>query len=264
MGSQQVKKNISIFFRLLTTRLSKELNNWPLLEFFGSGCYFLLHLVSYNLIVDRFVIPGWTKPELMVNLFIFEIYTYLLFFTFWRGLVHTVRDIGKGSFDYYLLKPISVRLLTFIRGGSLHNLLMIIAGLVGLVVASSPLRDNISPMSVLASILLLLVSMWFFHCLSVLFISLNFRYGPVESTASAPLHFQESMKYPGSLYNKSGLIVSLIVLPFSLLVNLPTIILLNKPVTERDLFVFVTMTVLVTVFSSLVWSKSIRHYASAN
>lgn len=230
----------------------------------GSLCYFYLHLISFKLIIGRFHFPGWETEQLWILLFTFEIFTYLAFFFFWRGLQHTPKEIGTGTFDTLLSKPFSSRFLAFFRNGSLHNLASAIFGTVYLVFALFQYQIHTTFLGIILYILGLIISLWVFHCISILFVSLNFKYGYLPGTSGVAFEIQEIYKYPATVFNSSGLLIRLLVVPLSLLTTIPTSSLLLKPVSSTLIMTYVISLLILTFWSQKSWTSAIRHYSSAS
>jgi len=262
----QLIKYLRLFSHIQSAGISKEIHlraNF-IVTLSGSLCFFYLHLISFRLIINRFHFPGWDTGQLWVLLFTFQIFTYLAFFLFWRGLNHTPRDIGTGGFDVILAKPASARFIAFFRNGSLHNLP---SALLGAVYLSSTLIRFHLPVSFFGVVLYLttlLLSLWIFHCLTVLFICLNFRHGFIPGTSSVVFEIQEIYKYPANIFTSSNLWLRLLILPLSLLTTLPASAILLKPLSPNLILTYVLLFLILTVWSHLAWTSSLRHYSSAS
>jgi ABC-type uncharacterized transport system permease subunit len=252
-------KNLKIILRVYSARLGKDFS-LPLVnqlfQLIGSLCFFYLHLYAFQLIINNFNFPGWSKPELMVLLFTFEIFTYLGFFLFWNGLNKTVRDINTGAFDLILSKPASSRLITFFRGGGQHN--AICAGMGAIYLTAQIITDHlpVSFLSIIVFILSLLISFWIVYCLSVFFVSLNFRYGNIPATIGVMFQIQEIYKYPSTIFPNLFLII------FSLFTTLPAAMLLLKPLSSSLIIIYVITAVISTILAHISWSSGLRHYSS--
>lgn len=262
----QLSQYLRIFLVLQTAGLSKDLSlrfNF-LLTLIGSLCFFYLHLVSFSLIIDRFQFPGWQEGELWVLLFTFQIFTYLCFYLLWRGLSHTPRDIRSGGFDAILTKPVSSRFLALFRNGSTHNSLSALLGVFYLIHTLTRYQINTSIIQIILYILTLLGSLWIFHCFSLLFITLNFRYGYIPESSATAFELQEVFKYPATLFTRSSILLQLLVVPFALLTTLPTVLLLAKPVSPNLYIIYVLTFILLSFLSHRFWHSSLHHYSSAS
>lgn len=260
-----MKKNLRFLFRVQSARMGHELINPvnSLLELIGSVCYFFLHMVSFSLIISKFSFPGWSVGEMWVLLFTFQVFTYAAFYLFWKGLIHTVRDINRGVFDHLLTKPISSRLITFFRSGGLHNFVCFILGLISVFVSIYIFKLTINPLSVLIYFLTLIISLWIFHSFTVIFISLNFFFGYIPTTSSVMFGIQEIYKYPTSLYNHAGIWAWLTVIPFSFFTTIPTTQLLLRPLQPVFLAGYIVFFILSWLLSEFIWRFSVNHYSSS-
>ena len=262
----QLKKYSQIFLAIQSAGIAKDIQlrgNFTL-TLIGSLCYFYLHLISFKLIISRFRFPGWETGQLWILLFTFEIFTYLAFFFFWRGLQHTPREIGTGTFDVLLSKPFSSRFMAFFRNGSLHNLVSAIFGAVYLVFALFQYQIHTTLLGIVLYILGLIVSLWVFHCISVLFVCLNFKYGFLPGTSGVAFEVQEIYKYPATIFSSSGFLIHLLVIPLSLLTTIPAASLLLKPISIPLLATYLSSLVVLSIWSQHSWSSALRHYSSAS
>lgn len=262
----QFKKYLRLFLAVQSAGMVKDIQlrgNFTM-TLIGSLCYFYLHLISFQLIISRFRFPGWETGQLWVLLFTFEIFTYLAFFFFWRGLQHTPKEIGTGTFDVLLSKPFSSRFLAFFRNCSFHNLVSAIFGAIYLVFALIQYQIHITPIGIILYLLTLATSLWIFHCISVLFVCLNFKYGYVPGTSGVAFEIQEIYKYPATMFNSSGFLIHLLVVPLSLLTTIPAASLLLKPISPVLLITYLLSLIILSLWSQKAWSSALRHYSSAS
>ncbi len=235
-----------------------------LITLLGSACFFYLHVISFNLLISKFDFLGWETGNLWVMMYTFEIFTYLAFYFFWKGLQKTPQEIGTGAFDIILAKPFNTRFVALFRNGSLHNLICALLGVCYLVYTLRYYHVPTTSLSVVVYVLSLAVSLWIFHCLSVLFICLNFKNGYVPGTSTAPFEIQEVFKYPASVFEQSGLLLRILIIPFALLVTVPTASLISKPLSPSLLSTYLLTFVVLTLWSGWTWKSSLRHYSSAS
>ncbi len=260
-----MKKKLKFISIIQSARMGRELINPvnSLIELIGSVCFFLLHIFSFAIIISRFSFPGWTTGEMWIMLFTFELFTYAAFFLFWKGLVHTVRDINRGGFDYLLTKPISTRLLTFFRSGGLHNFVCMIFSILGVLISADIFGINITFVSFILYLLSILTSLWIFHSMSVMLISLNFYFGYLPATSTAPFQVQEIYKYPSSIFNQADLWAWFTVIPLSLLTTVPSVLILLKSLDLHLYLWYIGLFTLFSLASELIWKKALVNYTSS-
>ncbi len=260
-------KYILIFYHLYTARIGKDLSLPVLNQFFelsGSLCFFLLHILALNLVVSKFSFSGWSISELWILLFTFETFSYAAFALFWRGFIWTVRDIHSGAFDLLYTKPIPSVFLSFFRGGGFHNTFCTILGLILISLSLMYFQMPVSPFNILYFLLLLAVSLWIFYNLGVVFISLNFKYGRLESTSEFPFMVQEAYKYPSTAYSGFSPLIWLVFSTLSLFTTFPAAVLLNKPLESKLIILYFTAAILLTLAARFFWNRGLRHYSSAS
>ncbi len=229
----------------------------------GSGVYFVLHLVSFRLIISKFSFTGWETSQLWVLFFSFEAFTYSVFYLFWRGLTHTVRDVSSGKMDFLISKPISSRFISLVRGGGLHNVVAILLGFYFVIKTIADSHLSISIFSVVFYLLGFAISLWMTYCIASMFLSLNFFFGRIDGSSGAIFTFQENMKYPSTIYAAVSPLLKFLVIPMSLLVYVPVSLLLGK--YDLSLLVgYLVFFVVLTVGSYVNWQKAIRSYSSAS
>lgn len=255
-----------IFLRIYFSRLGKDISlpAYLVATTIGSICFFVMHLLAFLLVIGRFTFTGWTPPQLWVVFFTFETFTYFAFFLLWGGMHKTVIDITTGKFDLLLTKPISVRFLTFARGGSAHNLLSAALGVALLLLV---ILKNALPLSFLSSIAwiaCMVLGLWAFHCLSLLFISLNFKFGKVQGSSGVAWQLQELWKYPPTSFDHPSFLSQALVLPLSLIASMPAAALLVRPLPIKFYLSYFLTLVFLSLTSTIVWRTSLRHYSSAS
>ena len=263
--TSSMKRYFKVFFRLIFARAGKELSLRLNLIFenIGSFIFFSLHLISFKIILDTFQFSGWTTNELWILMATFQIFTYLSFFLFWKGLTQTVEDIRSGALDSVIAKPVNTRFLSFLRSSGLHNFFAFLVGVILLIYFIVKFQVQLSFFQLIFYIISLVLSLWLLHCLSVIFVSLNFFFGYIPESSGTVYQFQESFKYPSSIYFSREFALKLIFIPLSLLVTFPTTWILSK-FSISLLWWTVGVTVIVSLLSSWIWQKGLKSYSSAS
>ena len=256
-----MKKYLTIWWRIQAGHLGKDLNSgWNLLvRILGSLCFFVLHLVSLQFLLRKFIFSGWNNSQIWTLLLVFEMFTYLAFLFFWRGLVFSLRAINRGDFDYLLTKPINARFLTFLRGGGIQNLICSLLAFLFLILNNKFIFWNWP-----VFLFVLFISLWMLFCIATILISLNFILGYIPGTDSIIFEVQEAYKYPASTYDKFSLWIQVLIVPFAALTTIPTLVLLNKPIAPSTLIIYITSGIFLTIFSQWLWKKALLNYTSAS
>jgi len=256
---------LRFIFRIYTSRLGKDLS-LPyiqiLMSIVGSLCFFYFHLISFSFVVSKFSFTGWSVGEMYILFFTFEIFTYLAFYLYWKGFLETVRHINTGQFDIVLAKPASSWLITFFRGGGLHNILAAVLGSIYLIIVIHNYSLPVSILSICLYIFSMSLSLIFLLCFTSIFISLNFIFGNFQASGIG-FSFQDLYKYPAQIYPKSWFFI-LVVTPFSALVTVPATLLISKPFDMSILGIYLGSIIITSIICNLLWRFGLRRYSSAS
>lgn len=262
-----IQQVIKIALRIYSARLGKDIS-LPIfnqiVQLSGSLCYFVLHVYSFKLLTAKFSFPGWTQTDLWVLLYTFQIFTYSAFFIFWKGFIHTIDDINSGSFDLLLSKPLPTLFLSFFRGGGIHNLICILMGFcfLGYLVFTS--SYHVSFLNIISYLISLVSSLWIFFSISASFISLNLKYGRLNSTQHLMFQMQETYKYPPTSYTHYNFIIFVLFTALSLLTSLPSSLLLSRILDFRIIVFYILLVLLSTFLVYISWNRGLRNYSSAS
>lgn len=259
-------KLLRYYFYLQKGRLEKgfALRFVLIMELAGSLCFFFLHLITAYLISLNFQFPSWSLGDYWLLIATFELITYLAFFFFWRGINWTFNDISKGTFDYILLTPANSRIKSFFRGGSFNNLVAIILSFVFLVYVILKSDFGVSPLSIILYFVLIASGLWFIHCVDVVFMSVNFKYGKIDATKGPIFNFQQAMKFPATSFLSAPILIAVIIFPISLLTTIPVVVYLSKYQDFYLLGIYFGLIIFVTLLSEFCWRRGIKNYTSAS
>lgn len=261
-----MKKYFSIAARILSMRLGADLfyrTNF-LTGVIGSFCFVGLYVLVILLLMQHVHFGSWTLKEMWLLLGTFLIFVYAVFYFFWRGMLLLVNDIRTGMFDYDLIRPIDSQFLVSFKGGGIHNLLAMIAGLILTLFAIINLQLSPSLIQILFYILTLILSILNFYSLMVLMALLNFRFDYLGEASFQIFDFQNFSRYPLEAFNRIPVILGILVIPFSALTTIPTNILLNKNISYTEVTVFILLSILFFFIARFCWFRAIRLYSSAS
>jgi ABC-type uncharacterized transport system permease subunit len=155
-------------------------------------------------------------------------------------------------------------LTSFFRGGGSHNLIDVLAGFILLAITIVVYMLPVSPIGLALYLFLLITSLWITYCIGVTFISLNLRFGRLDSTIGVVFQVQETYKFPSTVYSKFSLILWIFLSALSLLTTLPVAALLSKPLDTKLIVLYIAMLIITTHIAHLAWSSGLRHYSSAS
>ncbi len=259
-------KNNKYLFYVYKMRLEKGLSLKfnLIMELAGSLCFFVLHLITAYLISINFHFPGWSLGDYWVLIATFEIFTYAAFFFLWRGVNVTYKDIAEGTFDYVLTTPVNSRAKAFLRGGNINNLVAVALGITLLFYVVSTFNIRFSAFTAILYVLVIATSIWLIHCIDVICLSLNFKYGKIEATKGPLFNFQQAMKYPADSFLGKAYLSAIIIFPIALLTTVPTIVFLQKSQYTNFVLIYFVIIGVFTILSEYMWRWGLKNYTSAS
>ena len=260
------KKYIRIYFIQFRAYLTHE-RGYRLsmfLSIVGSFVFVIYNLLVFYLFVNKFSFPGWNKQDIWVLLGSFMMVFYSYFYFFYKGIVHTIKNVHSGKFDYFLLKPADTQLISTILGGGIHNLLAVSFGIILTIWAILRLTHVVPLVNILLGSILAALSAIDLYSILLIMTSLSFRYGNVEDITNFVFSFQLFSRYPIETYNRLPLFLWLMVIPFSALASIPAITFSRTPLPLIPIGIYVLASLSVIGFSRYFFYRSIRHYTSGN
>ncbi len=263
---KKISRYLAVGWFLYSTRVGKQVSLIAdsALRCVGTMSFFTLHIVLTKFLLNNFRFSGWNANEFWIFLFSFQFFYYGMFFVLWEGLKQTSFEINRGTFDFILIRPISSRFLSFVRPGQINNMVGMLSGLALLLIFLYRFYGLGSFLILPIYLIAIVASMWIMHCLSMMILSLNFKYPGMEHLRAVIFAVQELYKYPVSSYDGQTIFIKLLIIPFSLMSTIPATLLLLKRISPIYIVAYILMGVVLTVSSGWVWSWGLRNYTSAS
>lgn len=261
-----MKKHLKIFLLMIKTYLSEELSfrlNF-LMELVGTFCFIGLYVAMIIFLMSRISFGSWTIKEMWILLGNFLIICYSIFYFFWRGMLHLVENIRNGSLDFYLTKPVDSQFFVSIHGGGVHNLLAIITGIIVLIWAILNLGINPSPLQIAFLVLTIIAGILDFYSLLLFLATLNFHFGYLGEASFQIFEFQNFSRYPMEAFKALPLGLLFLVIPFSALTSVPSMILINKIFPWTEVLIFLLASLFLIFAVRKYWFREINYYSSAS
>jgi ABC-2 type transport system permease protein len=263
---KKFSRYLAVGWFLYSTRVGKQVSLIAdsALRCVGTMSFFALHIVLTKFLLNNFRFPRWNYNEFWIFLFSFQFFYYGMFFVLWEGLKQTSFEINRGTFDFILIRPISSRFLSFVRPGQINNMVGMLSGLTLLLIFLYRFYGFSSFVIIPIYLFCVIISMWIMHCLSMMILSLNFKYPGMEHLRAVIFAVQELYKYPVSSYDGQSILLRLLIVPFSLMSTIPATLLLLKRIDLIYVLAYIAMAIVMTFFSKRVWDWGLKNYTSAS
>lgn len=221
-------------------------------------------LVALAVIFDHTTdLNGWTRPELLVVMGIYNIVGGLIGFAVQPNMQRVLADVHTGTYDYVLTKPVDSQLLSSVRQFQLWRLTDVLVG--GAVVAWGLARVDEVPNGghAVAFVLMLTAGMFLVYCLWLMVTAGAFWVVRMDEVQDLFTGMYRAGQYPVTVYPVWLKLIMTYLVPIGFAVTVPAESLTGRLTTTR---VLVTIGFLALVFAitRLVWRAGTRHYSGAS
>lgn len=258
--------SVRLYFNLIKAGLKRftEYRSSFIAGFFGlimiNGSSILLIWVMLK---NFHTLSDWTFWQIVFN--------YCLFLcclgfhnTFFRHISDLETHIVNGTFDRFLLRPISPLLQLASEKISITDLCDFIVGMLGTLFAAKMLQIQITMNFVFGFILSIINGVYIFTVILFSVSCISFWTMKSKSILYSTNEIQESVQhYPISIFNKGFKFIVTTILPYGLVNYYPSLILLNK-VNTQNVWGYIILILLIDIIYGfigiLLWRKGLKKY----
>ncbi len=219
-------------------------------------------LMLYVIMGKAKLIVGYTLPQAILILAIFN-FVSTISQLFMRGIYMFRQKVVDGTFDFYLLNPLSELFYSLFSYTDPIDTLLVVPYF-GLVVWAAANAGY--PLTIpVAMILLLIIAIGFVMIMSwhILILSIGVKYLEVDNTIMLYRDLEKMAAMPIEIYGKVGAGIMTYIFPFALIATIPAryIFGLYNPLY---LFGFAVLALLQIKFALYCWNRSLMSYSSAS
>ena len=221
---------------------------------YATGLMVLLFIFD---VVEK--INGWTFHEILF-LYALNIIGYSLWSCFFINTISLPYYIKDGSFDRFLLRPVSPIFQILMDGFDEDAWGELITGLVILIYAWIKLRI---PIYFIIIVPIFAISTCFIYAgISIMFSTLSFFTVAKADFANLAMEFKEFANYPMTIYNRCLQIIFLTVIPIGFASYYPSLVLMRGYHYSYLIFIIPIISFLYYKFSKIIWNIGLRKYSS--
>ena len=224
-----------------------------------------VNLIQISVISWRFdVIGSWTTGDLMVLYGLFMI-SYSFYSVFFNRIAELENEVVGGSFDKYLVKPMS-SFIQFI-GGEIHyvGLCDTLLGIMLLIIGCT--MDGIvwEIWDYLWLLIFVICGGGIIVCIRLILSCASFWFVKSSSLISMLTQmFLLTQKYPVAIFGNVFKTIVTGIIPIAFMNYYPAVMLLQKGDAPYQLCMLSpTVLLLLVVLTGLVWTRGVRRYGSA-
>lgn len=208
-------------------------------------------------------ISGWSRADMFVILALSRIIEGTMGILFINNWMNFTQAVNKGTFDFYLLKPVPAQFYTGFRALSLDNLGNVVAGIGLLFYALPQLTVRPSAGDVLMVMFLVPLGMVVYYSLIAIVATLVFRLERLDALWGFNQLLSEPLTVPLDVFPSGVRVVLTYLLPIALVVFVPAQAFTGRLVWWQVLVVIAT-TALFLFLANLAWRAGLRRYSSAS
>lgn len=219
-------------------------------------------LMLYVIMGKAKLIVGYTLPQAILILALFN-FVSTISQLFMRGIYMFRQKVVDGTFDFYLLNPLSELFYSLFSYTDPIDALLVVPYL-GLVVWAAAYAGF--PLTIpMAMILLFIITIGFIMIMSwhILILSLGVKYLEVDNTIMLYRDLEKMAAMPIEIYGKVGAGIMTYIFPFALIATIPArfVFGLYNPLY---LLGFAVLAFLQIKFALYCWNRSLMSYSSVS
>ncbi len=221
-------------------------------------------IISIELIFGQTgLVAGWTKQQVLLVAATNSFFTALVWLMVLPSMLTFIEHIKKGSFDFYLLKPINIRFLLSVNKTNIHNLPVAIVSGFLMYKYFTALGISLSLINFLGFATTFLFGLVIFYNLFFFVITLAIWLVDMSNIEDLFSNFMDNGKYP--VYIFQGILRSLFifVVPTAFIATFPIQFLLGKG--NPVIFIGGGLLAIASFYASQkFWNFALKHYSSAS
>lgn len=224
----------------------------------------IINLIFYQLLylnVDS--IAGWTKGEMLTLQGFYFIFDFIIWGIIWPNMYLLPQKINTGELDFELLKPINTQFLISFKNIDLDNFTQGILGIITIFYGLNLLQVTPSATQIFLSIIFVLIAAVFVYAGYFITMCFAFWQGRIDNLQFLFPSVRHVWRNPDAFYRPFLHFGLMLILPITLVTNVPTRALLNTLVWHNVvLLIIVAATTLIA--SHFVFKFALTRYSSAS
>lgn len=260
-----MKRYVNLWLHFLHIAIQGELANRyaSLLFLFGKVLRFVGFTIFLFLLTSQTkFLAGYSVNQVLLFFLTFNLIDVLAQ-TFFRGAYRFRARIVDGSFDYYLIKPVSPLFRSLLTNTDVMDLLTLIplAGMTGFIIWHA--QSSITFFSLLVYLVLVVNGFLIALACHIMLVALCIITYEIDNTLWIYRDLVALGRVPIDIYKEPIRSVLTFVIPIAVMVSFPTKALFGL-LSVEGMVVSVVVSAGMLAFAAWLWRYSLRRYASAS
>ncbi len=206
---------------------------------------------------------GWSREELLVLTGVYSIFVGVFHVLFTRNLEQFSRIVHRGQLDGILLKPIDTQFYLSCSIVNYSSLPRVASAIVFVVWLLLKLNIQITLYSTFLFIFFGIIGILFLYSLWYSILTITIWQSHLFNLSDLLFHVTDSAKYPSEMYNEFRYYITVFLLPLSLVITLPTKVLLYR-VNLTEALLLIILALVFFLISRFCGRYVLRYYTSAS
>lgn len=235
-----------------------------IIRFFTDAIYLFVFIIYFSILFTKVPeIAGWSKYEMIMLLGTFHIIVSIFTSLFFPNLASIPAHVKNGSLDGLLKMPIDTQFVLSINNIDTGSTTNIILGLAFVIRAVIALNLNVDAVQIVNFIFFLFIGVGILYCTFFTVLMTSFWLQEGSWCISLFMTLYGFADKPMSIYK--GLVgrIFMYLIPYALIANIPSGVLLNKDIQNYKLLAIMSL-VLFFLLGRYLWKKGLKRYEGAS
>ena len=221
-----------------------------------------LSLLFFDIAYDNVpTIGGWTQPQAILLIGVFQIHSVIQNVFFMDGLWLISRTVFMGKLDGLLLRPVSTRMILSLREIQLVRALRLLPGVAVIVYALDSMAYTPSLLDIVIACAIFLAGIVIVYAIWFASLTIEFWLEGLWSMEEFIPNVFRFGQYPEGIYTGTTQVIFLTVVPVIIIANYPTQTLLGNWTPGMIVHAFGLAFVMMVV-CHIQWKLALRRYSS--
>lgn len=266
MKTNHFKAYVRVWLKLTAQQFQSQIaNSRGAAILFISGKLFRLgtaFLMLFVIMGKAKLIAGYTLPQAILILALFN-FVSTVTQLFMRGIYNFRQKVVDGTFDFYLLNPLSELFYSLFSYTDPMDALLVIPylGLVGWSWVNAGYVITIVP--VLTLLMILVIASFMIVSWHIVILAIGIRYLEVDNTIMLYRDLEKMAAMPIEIYGKAGETILTYIFPFALMATIPARLVFGL-YNPLYLLGFAILAIIQFRLSLYLWRRALLTYSSAS
>lgn len=266
MKNTHIKAYLKVWLKLTAQQFQSQVANARgAALLFISGKVFRLgtaFLMLYVIMGKAKLLSGYSMPQAIFILALFN-FVSTISQLFMRGIYLFRQKVVDGTFDFYLLNPLSELFYSLFSYTDPMDAMLSIPYL-GLVIwAWGNAGSALTLSSIFFVVLIMVTSFVMILAWHILILSIGVRYLEVDNTIMLYRDLEKMAAFPIEIYGKLGASILTYLFPFALMATIPARLVFGL-FSPFSLAIFVLLTIIELKLALYLWRRALMTYSSAS